>query len=104
MASVVRSMDSAMQTMNLEKISSIMDKFETQFENLDVQAQYMETGMGNTTTVSAPADQVQSLMQQVADAHGLELNMQMRDTATTVPAEVKEQDDLSERLAKLRNQ
>lgn len=105
MASVVKNMDSAMQSMNLEKISMIMDKFESQFENLDVQTQYMETSMGNTTTLTTPAEQVNGLIQQVADAHGLEVNMQMGDAPKGV-AQAQgnaEADDLNERLAKLRN-
>ena len=31
-----------------------MDKFEKQFENLDVQTGYMETAMGDTTTLTVP--------------------------------------------------
>lgn len=41
MAGVVRAMDAAMKSLNLEKISSLMDKFEKQFEDLDVQSSYM---------------------------------------------------------------
>lgn len=82
-----------------------MDKFESQFENLDVQSQYMETAMGNTTTTTTPADQVASLMQQVADAHGLELNMQMGEAPSGSLATANKADDeeLNARLAKLRN-
>ena len=36
MSSVVRNLDSAMTSMDLQKITAVMDKFETQFENLDV--------------------------------------------------------------------
>lgn len=42
MRNVVRGMDKAMQHMNLEQISGVMDKFEQQFEDLDVQSGYME--------------------------------------------------------------
>ena len=31
-----------------------MDKFEQQFENLDVQSSYMETAMSDTTTLTVP--------------------------------------------------
>lgn len=41
MAGVVRAMDAAMKSLNLEKISALMDKFEKQFEDLDVQSSYM---------------------------------------------------------------
>ena len=63
-------MDSAMKSMNLEKISQIMDKFEKQFEDLDVQTQTMENAMSSTTTITAPENQVDTLMQQVADEAG----------------------------------
>ncbi|XP_015756138.1 PREDICTED: charged multivesicular body protein 1b-like [Acropora digitifera] len=107
MAGVVKSMDSAMRSMNLEKVSALMDKFEQQFENLDVQSSYMETAMSDTTTLTVPQGQVDNLMQQVADEAGLELNMELPagqqsqpvGTASTASAE---QDELSQRLAKLR--
>jgi charged multivesicular body protein 1 len=50
-----------------------MDKFETQFSDLDVQTSYMEDTMSATTAVSTPQDQVESLMKQVADEANLEL-------------------------------
>ncbi|KAG1178226.1 hypothetical protein G6F71_001974 [Rhizopus microsporus] len=74
MANVVKGMGRAMETMNLEQISMVMDKFESQFEDLDVQTGYMEGAMAGTTTLNTPQDEVESLMQQVADEHGLELN------------------------------
>lgn len=107
MSGVVKSMDSALRSMNLEKVSALMDKFEQQFEHLDVQSSYMENAMSDTTTLSVPQGQVDSLMQQVADEAGLELNMELPSgqqsqpigTASTASAE---QDELSQRLAKLR--
>ena len=50
-----------------------MDKFEKQFENIDVQTGVMESSMGAATSLSTPEDQVDSLIQQVADEHGLEV-------------------------------
>ena len=38
MSNVTVSLDQAMKSMNLEQVAKIMDKFETQFENLDVHA------------------------------------------------------------------
>jgi len=103
---VVKAMDSAMKSMNLEKISQIMDKFEKQFEDLDVQTQTMENAMSSTTTISAPENQVDTLMQQVADEAGLELNMELPQGETSsigvATAASTEQDDLSRRLAQLR--
>ena len=49
-----------------------MDKFEKQFEDIDVQTQYMENAMSSTTTTTVPENQVDNLMQQVADEAGYE--------------------------------
>ncbi|TKC34255.1 hypothetical protein EI555_009637, partial [Monodon monoceros] len=54
MADVVKSMDATLRSMNLEKISALMDKFEQQFETLDVQTQQMEDTMSSTTTLTTP--------------------------------------------------
>lgn len=70
MAGVVKAMDAAMKSMNLEKISGLMDKFETQFEDLDVQSNVMENTMSSTVTTSIPQGDVDSLMQRVADEAG----------------------------------
>lgn len=70
MAGVVKAMDAAMKSMNLEKISGLMDKFESQFEDLDVQSSYMENAMSQTTTTAIPQNDVEHLMQQVADEAG----------------------------------
>lgn len=70
MAGVVKAMDAAMKSMNLEKISGLMDKFENQFEDLDVQSSYMENTMSQTVTTSVPQNDVDSLMQEVADEAG----------------------------------
>jgi len=106
MAGVVKAMEGAMKSMNLEKISNLMDRFETQFENLDVQTQVMDSTMAASSTLNAPQGQVDSLMQEVADEAGLELNMDLPNAqSTSVGASTQasqEQDDLSQRLAKLR--
>jgi division protein CdvB (Snf7/Vps24/ESCRT-III family) len=56
----------------LEQVSTNMDQFERQFENLDVQTEFVEQAMSNTTAATTPAEEVSSLMQQIADEHGLE--------------------------------
>ncbi|KAJ1993746.1 Charged multivesicular body protein 1b-2 [Dimargaris cristalligena] len=107
MTAVVGSMEKALNAMNLEKISLTMDKFETQFENLDLQAQYMEGTMSGTTTLTTPQADVDQLMQQVAEEHGLELNHQLGVPTNALPespiADPVPKDDLTERLARLRN-
>ena len=85
----------------------IMDKFEKQFEDLDVQVATMETSMGQTVTQMTPQEQVDSFMQQVADENGLELQLAMPGTtggaSISLSADKEKNDALEERLAKLRN-
>ncbi|XP_055351156.1 charged multivesicular body protein 1b-like [Paramacrobiotus metropolitanus] len=112
MAGVVKAMDAAMRSMNLEQISALMDKFEQQFEDLDVQSQVMEGTMSNASTLTVPTGDVDQLMLKVADEAGLELNMELPQAGsvgvgTAVGASTqasKEQDELTERLARLREQ
>ena len=42
-----------------------MDKFESQFEDLDVHTAVMENAMGTATTTTTPASQVDDLIKQV---------------------------------------
>ncbi|XP_018429784.1 PREDICTED: charged multivesicular body protein 1b [Nanorana parkeri] len=113
MAGVVKSMDSTLKSMNLEKISALMDKFEHQFETLDVQTQHMEDTMSNTTTLTTP--QVAGLCSSEPDwlivssftICRLDLNMELPQGQTgSVGTSVAstEQDELSQRLARLRDQ
>ena len=106
MAGVVKAMDAAMKGMNLEKISGLMDKFEQQFEDLDVQSNVMESTMNSTVTTSVPQNDVDALMMRVADEAGLELNMELpAGPSSTIGQSTQvsqEQDELTQRLARLR--
>ncbi|XP_050431934.1 charged multivesicular body protein 1b [Adelges cooleyi] len=105
MGGVVKAMDAAMKSMNLEKISSLMDKFENQFEDLDVQSSYMDNTMSQSTTTAVPQGDVENLLQQVADEAGLELKMELPSNPTSVSSlstTTTEQDELTQRLARLR--
>ena len=51
--------------MDLEKMTMVMDQFEKQFEDLDVQSEYVEAAMSQSTTLTTPADQVDLLINQV---------------------------------------
>jgi charged multivesicular body protein 1 len=84
-----------------------MDKFETQFSDLDVQTSYMEDTMGATTATATPQDEVDQLMRQTAE----EANIELQQDLASVPAQkvevpretVGEEDDkLAERLRALR--
>eukprot|EP00092_Neocalanus_flemingeri_P007610 GFUD01008213.1.p2 GENE.GFUD01008213.1~~GFUD01008213.1.p2 ORF type:complete len:202 (+),score=87.99 GFUD01008213.1:223-828(+) len=106
MEGVVKGMAAAMKSMNLEKISTLMDNFEKQFEDLDVQTSVMEGAMSQSTATNIPQEGVDILMRQAADEAGLELNMELPGPAqATIGQSTQastEQDELSQRLARLR--
>eukprot|EP01083_Nonionella_stella_P290174 987437_1 len=65
MKNVVKGMDKGLAAMDAEDISKIMDKFESQFEDLDVKAEYMEGAMNATTATTTPTEQVDELVMMV---------------------------------------
>ena len=86
-----------------------MDKFESQFADLDVQTSYMEDAMSSTTAVSTPQDQIDQLMRQTAEEANIELqhDLSAKDIDTVAdlsPREkIGEEDNkLAERLRALR--
>ncbi|CAH7673282.1 charged multivesicular body protein 1b [Phakopsora pachyrhizi] len=119
MTGVVRGMDKAMESMNIDRITMVMDKFEAQTESLDTQTGYMESTISQTTSTSTPQDQVDLLMQQVADEAGLEIqhglgevqapksiiqndNIKLGDKAGVAEAGTENDDALEQRLKALR--
>jgi len=106
MASVSKSLEKAMNAMDLEKVSKIMDKFENQFEDLDVRTSVIEDAMGSATTLTTPKDQVDTLIQQIAEENGLEVQealVNVPSTSLKVDKQTEKEDDLSRRLQALRN-
>ena len=80
MKNVVNGMDKAMNTMNLDLISNVMDKFESQFNDLDLQTQYVQGTIQNSSQPnSSSPEQVDQLLQQVADENGLEISQRITD-------------------------
>ncbi|XP_074287361.1 ESCRT-related protein CHMP1A-like [Silene latifolia] len=108
MGNIVKSLESSLNTGNLQKMSETMDNFEKQFVNMEVQAEFMESSMAGSTSLSTPETEVNSLMQQVADDYGLEVSVglpQAAGHAVAAPkADVKvDEDDLTARLAALKD-
>eukprot|EP00033_Pygsuia_biforma_P000494 GCRY01000583.1.p1 GENE.GCRY01000583.1~~GCRY01000583.1.p1 ORF type:complete len:200 (+),score=32.05 GCRY01000583.1:336-935(+) len=108
MGMISNSMEKAMQSMNLEQISAVMDKFEREFDNMQVQSDVVEGAMQTTMSQSTPQNEVDSLIQQVADEHGLQVSLQLGDAAVggSIPQEkasANSEDDLAARLAALKN-
>merc|ERR1712173_307641 len=105
---VVKNMDSAMKSMDIEKITKVMDKFEKQFEDLDLNSQYMEAAMDSTTANTMPQTDVDGLMQQIADENNLEFDAKLEDIGigknkVEKKEESKEEDDLADRLQRLKD-
>jgi|EP00949_MAST-11_sp_MAST-11-sp1_P005252 charged multivesicular body protein 1 len=114
MAGVVKGMDKALGSMDVNKITAVLEKFEKQFQDLDIRSAYMEDAISGATAASTPEDDVESLIRMVADEHGLELAGKLDGagkmgtaTAASVAAEqaqsatVSEEDALAARLAAL---
>jgi charged multivesicular body protein 1 len=80
-----------------------MDKFETQFSDLDVQTNYMEETMSNTTAVSTPQDQIDSLMKQMAEEANIELahDLASKDVQSLPEVAAKEKSMIGEEDAML---
>ncbi|KAL2937360.1 ESCRT-related protein CHMP1A [Bienertia sinuspersici] len=106
MGSIVNSLNSSLTTGNLQKMSETMDNFEKQFVNMEVQAEFMESSMAGSTSLSTPESDVNSLMHQVADDYGLEVSVGLpQPSAHPVPTKTEEpvdENDLSRRLAELK--
>ena len=85
-----------------------MDKFEAQFSDLDVQTSYMEDTISTTTAVTMPQDQVDLLMQQMADEADIELQQNLGEAElpnkelNSKEKVTQEDDKLAERLRALR--
>jgi len=108
MTNITKAMERSMQEMNLEKITQVMDEFERQMEDMDVQGEYVENTINTTTALTTPQGQVDDLIQEVATEHGLQLSEQLgglpaRKAPEAEVAAVEEQEELAARLAKLRS-
>ncbi len=106
MANVTNGMGVVLSSMDPEKITKVMELFEKQFENLDIHSETVENAMSATTALSTPQDEIDTLMKQVADEAGLELNINMKSPPTiTLKNSMVDQDlNLESRLQKLRGE
>jgi len=89
----------------------IMDKFEAQFTDLDVQTSVMEDAMSSTTAVSTPQDQIDQLLRQTAEEANIELQHDLAakdlssvpDLSVASSQTLKDEDNkLADRLRALR--
>ena len=84
MGGIVKALDRALATNNIEKVAETMDAFERQFEDLDVQSQVMEGAMSAQASLATPEEDVATLLQQVADEHGLEVQLNLPQAGAQV--------------------
>lgn len=73
MEGVVATMGQTMKSMNLEQTSLTMDKFESVFENLDVNLKVMESSLGTVSQAVTPESEVADMMMQVAEENELDM-------------------------------
>lgn len=64
-------MDAILGGMDIEKIANVMDKFEKQFETLDVRSSNMERSIASSTATSVPEEEVDDLMSRVKAANDI---------------------------------
>jgi len=112
MEGVTKALGKAMNSMDLEKVSATMEKFESQFEELDVRSSTVEQTLGAATALSTPEDEVTALIRQVAAENALDIEDQLADlnpaSASLSAPEAStstraKEDALERRLAALRN-
>lgn len=68
-----------------------MDGFEKSFEDVDVRSEYIEQSINSSTAAGMPEEQVESLLQQVADEHGLEFQSKMSQAAPSTQVATQEE-------------
>ena len=81
-----------------------MDKFEQQFEDLDVTTSYYENATSSATAINTPQEDVDELINKTKDEAGIELNQEMASAtpASKINVEERKDGELDERLRKLR--
>mmetsp|Transcript_1580 Transcript_1580/g.4740 ORF Transcript_1580/g.4740 Transcript_1580/m.4740 type:complete len:229 (-) Transcript_1580:1559-2245(-) len=77
MGIITDDLNSVLTSMDLNHISNVMDTFEKQFEDLDVQGAYMDNAISDATATSTPQSEVNKLLQQVADEHQIQLGAEI---------------------------
>lgn len=106
MANIVGTLDSALKNKNLTQVAEIMNKFETQQEQLTVQANTMTNTFNQQVALAADPEEVKDYVNQYMEGAGLEARLGMPQAGTSQPvvaqqAEEKE-DELQAALAALK--
>lgn len=96
MVGIVGALEKALAGNNLEKMAQTMETFERQFENLDVQSEFVEGAMSQQAALSTPEDDVNMLVQQVRSiTHLTALAWLHQDSACSLRAGPSQKGDMS---------
>ena len=85
---MVGQMNRCLKSMNLNAISTTMDQFERTFENLDVASGYIDQSLQTATSMSAPRNQVDELLGQIAAEHNITVEAQMGEIPLSTPQQI----------------
>ena len=91
LSTVSKDLDPMLNDSSLMKMSVAMDRFETQFETLDIQSKVMESAIDNGTAASFKEDQVDALLQQIADENAMDVE-QLFDEAGIGQNKIKQKE------------
>lgn len=84
---VIPQMNRALKNMNVENIGQTMMDFERCFENLDVATGYINESLNQTTANSAPREQVDGLLGQIASEHSIQVSDGLLSPASGLPVQ-----------------
>jgi hypothetical protein len=98
-------MCSALGTMDLVKVNETMGNFEKMFDNLDVNAEFMDRVMDNVNAGTYEEKDVNSLIGQVAQEFSLKLKDEFSDISVKnkQPEQKVQEDHLSQKISDLKN-
>eukprot|EP00204_Picochlorum_oklahomense_P002957 CAMPEP_0118806860 /NCGR_PEP_ID=MMETSP1161-20130426/33301_1 /TAXON_ID=249345 /ORGANISM="Picochlorum oklahomensis, Strain CCMP2329" /LENGTH=179 /DNA_ID=CAMNT_0006736109 /DNA_START=270 /DNA_END=809 /DNA_ORIENTATION=- len=89
MHKVVSGMSKVLNAMDVEKLTQVMEKFETDNETLDVRTAYMDEAIASTVSGATPTENVTELMTRIGDEIGLDVSGQLEDGPVPTTAPVK---------------
>jgi hypothetical protein len=106
MQQLTGTMCSALGTMDLVKVNETMSNFEKMFDNLDVNAEFMDRVMDNVNAGTYEEKDVNTLIGQVAQEFSLKLQDEFSDIGTVknkAPEQKVQEDTLSQKISDLKN-
>jgi charged multivesicular body protein 1 len=84
LAKAVSQMDRTLKNMKPENIAQTMTNFEKSFEDIDVATGYINESLNQATSVSAPREQVDHLLGEIASVNNIEVSEQLLSPGTGI--------------------